>query len=81
MREEDFLAMKKKKKKMKAVEDEAAGEPVPYDIAPRRAGDPVSTYADPTLAETTLGWRARYGLKDIVESAYTWHRSQVKLER
>ena len=60
---------------------EAAGEPVPYDIAPRRAGDPVSTYADPTFAETTLGWRAQYGLKDIVESAYTWHRSQVKLER
>ncbi len=56
---------------------DAAGEPVPYDIAPRRAGDPVSTYADPTFAETTLGWTARYGLKDIVDSAYAWHKSQL----
>ena len=60
---------------------DAAGEPVPYDIGPRRAGDPVSTYADPTFAETTLGWRAQYGLKEIVDSAYAWHRSQVDLGR
>ena len=56
---------------------EVAGEEVPYDIAPRRAGDPVTTYADPTFAAETLGWRAKYGLQEIVETAYAWHRSQV----
>lgn len=55
----------------------AAGEEVPYDVAPRRAGDPVSTYADPSFAEATLGWTAQHGLKDIVESAFAWHRSQL----
>ncbi|MDG1265427.1 MAG: UDP-glucose 4-epimerase GalE [Ilumatobacter sp.] len=65
---------------LNAIAD-AAGEPVPYDIAPRRSGDPVSTFADPTFAEKTLGWRAQYGLKEIVNSAYAWHRSQVELER
>ena len=59
----------------------AAGEPVPYDVAPRRAGDPVATFAEPTYAERTLGWRAQYGLTDIVDTAYAWHKSQVELGR
>jgi UDP-glucose 4-epimerase len=27
------------------------------------------------LAERELGWTARYGLDEIVESAVRWHRS------
>ena len=55
----------------------AAGEEVPYDMAPRRAGDPVSTFADPAFAAATLGWEAKFGLKEIVDSAYAWHKSQL----
>ena len=55
----------------------AAGSPVPYDVVGRRSGDPVRTYADPTFAEATLGWRAEHGLDSIVRSAYDWHRSQL----
>ncbi len=59
----------------------AAGRPVPYDLAPRRAGDPVATYADPTFAKATSGWESRYGLTEIIESAYVWHQSQASLVR
>lgn len=59
----------------------AAGEEVPYDITDRRAGDPVSTFADPSFAEATLGWVAQHGLTEIVDSAYAWHKSQVQLGR
>ena len=52
-----------------------AGRPVPYEEAPRRAGDPVATFADPAVAEGVLGWRAERGLGEIVESAYRWHSS------
>lgn len=52
------------------------GRAVPYDVVDRRAGDPVSTFADPTFAESTLGWRARNGLDEIIRTAYNWHRSQ-----
>jgi UDP-glucose 4-epimerase len=55
-----------------------SGRPVPYDIAARRAGDPVSTFADPDFAEATLGWRAKHGLDAIVETAFAWHRGQVE---
>ena len=56
----------------------AAGEPVPYDIAPRRAGDPVATYADASRAKALLGWEAEYGLTEIVDSAYAWHLAQFE---
>ena len=54
-----------------------SGRAVPYDIVDRRPGDPVSTYADPHVASETLGWAARHGLDDIIESAWNWHRSQT----
>jgi UDP-glucose 4-epimerase len=58
--------------------ERVSGRPVPYDIAARRAGDPVSTFADPDFAEATLGWRAKHGLDAIVETAFAWHRGQVE---
>ena len=54
-----------------------SGRPVPYDIVERRRGDPVTTYADPRFAETTLGWRAEHDLDAIIRTAYDWHRSRL----
>jgi UDP-glucose-4-epimerase GalE len=51
----------------------AVGRAVPFELVERRAGDPVATFADPRYAEAALGWRARQGLTEIVESAYRWH--------
>ncbi len=53
------------------------GESVPYDIVDRRPGDPVATFADPTFSEQTLGWKSKYGLDEIIQTAYDWHRSQL----
>jgi UDP-glucose-4-epimerase GalE len=63
------------------VTSEVADQPVPYDIVDRRAGDPVATYADPTFALETLGWQARHGLREIIESAHRWHQAQISRER
>jgi UDP-glucose 4-epimerase len=46
---------------------------VPHDIVSRRPGDPVATYADPTLIGTTLAWKATRTLDDIVRTAWAWH--------
>jgi UDP-glucose 4-epimerase len=54
-----------------------AGRPVPHELAPRRAGDPVSTYADPSCAAEVLGWRAEHRLTEVVETAYRWHLTQL----
>lgn len=42
-------------------------------IGPRRDGDPAATIADVTRIRRELGWSARLGIRDIVESA--WHFS------
>ena len=55
--------------------ERVSGQSVPYDIAPRRAGDPVVTFADATKVHATLGWTATRGLDDIIESAWRWHSS------
>lgn len=57
--------------------EQVAGRPVPHRIVGRRAGDPVSTYADPTHAAEVLGWRATHDLNEIVETAYRWHERQL----
>jgi len=55
--------------------ERAAGRPVPAVDAPRRPGDPVALYADSSKAQKALGWKARYGLGEIVDSAWAWHSS------
>ena len=46
---------------------------VPHTIGARREGDPVSVYADATLAHKVLGWHATQDLQSIIQSAFTWH--------
>jgi UDP-glucose-4-epimerase GalE len=60
-----------------AAAEAVAGRPAPHEIAPRRAGDPVATFADPSHAQKLLDWRAEYGLDEVVDTAYRWHCSQA----
>jgi UDP-glucose 4-epimerase len=54
--------------------EQASGRPVPYRIAPRRAGDIARCYADPSLAARLLGWRARHGLDAMCADTWRWQR-------
>ncbi len=56
-----------------AAVERAAGQPIEVIEAPRRAGDPAAVWADPAKAQEILGWKARHGLTEIVESAVHWH--------
>ena len=49
-----------------------AGRPVPYRIAPRRAGDIAACWADPAKAERELGWRASRDLQAMLQDAWRW---------
>jgi UDP-glucose-4-epimerase GalE len=61
-----------------AAAERVAGRPVPFEDAPRRAGDPVATYADPTSSEQLLGWTAQRDLAEIIETAYRWHAATME---
>lgn len=50
----------------------ASGKPVPYEIAPRRAGDLPEYYAEPSLAKRLLGWEARLGIDRMCKDTWRW---------
>jgi UDP-glucose 4-epimerase len=50
----------------------ASGCHVPYQFAPRRAGDVAQCFADSTLAQELLGWRAKHTLADMCADAWRW---------
>ena len=52
--------------------EEATGVKVPHRIAPRRPGDIEKVWADPTHANTVLGWEATTPLADTMRSAWAW---------
>lgn len=47
-----------------------------YKIAPRRGGDITKIWAEPTKANTVLGWTAVENIEDTMRSAWNW---QLKL--
>ncbi len=53
----------------------ASGREIPYEIADRRPGDIAACWADPSLAEKELGWKAERGLEQMCEDAWRWQRN------
>ncbi len=50
--------------------------PVPWSLAPRRAGDAAALYAAPDKAQADLSWKIRFpDLDSIVRTAWEWHRT------
>ncbi len=52
--------------------ESATGVKVPHKIVGRRAGDIEKVWADPTYANTVLGWKAESTLADTMRSAWNW---------
>jgi len=53
----------------------ASNRPVPYDFSPRRPGDVAACYADSSLADTLLGWKAARDLNAMCIDAWHWQLS------
>ncbi len=45
---------------------------IPYQIAPRRAGDLPEVYADPSKSVQVLGWSAQRTLEDMCRDSFHW---------
>lgn len=53
----------------------AVGRPIPYEIAPRRAGDAPAIWANPALAKSKLGWTAEFSLDRMCADHWRWQKS------
>ena len=52
--------------------EKATGKKVNYKIVDRREGDITAAYADTTLANKELGWKAELGLEEGLRSSWKW---------
>ncbi len=50
----------------------ATGVKVPYKIGARREGDIEKIWAEPTKANTVLGWKAEVPVDDTMRNAWAW---------
>lgn len=57
-----------------AAFEEATGIGIPYDIVGRRPGDATAVFADPTLAQAELGWKAQRGIEKMCADAWNWQK-------
>lgn len=54
------------------------GRKVPFEVGPRREGDPPQLIGSATKAIAELGWRPEFATLDaIIATAWNWHRQQA----
>jgi UDP-glucose 4-epimerase len=55
--------------------EEVNGVKIPYEIAPRRAGDISTCYSSAAKAEKELGWKAENGIREMCEDSWRWQKN------
>ncbi len=55
--------------------EEVVGHKLNYTIGDRRPGDVPAIYSDSSRANRLLGWKCRYDVHDMMESAWRWERN------
>ncbi len=66
-------------KEIIATAEKVTRKKVPVTFGPRRAGDAIALYADPSRAKNLLGWEAKH--KDpetIICSAWNWFKDHPR---
>jgi UDP-glucose 4-epimerase len=58
--------------------EKVSGVQLNYEIGPRRAGDIVAIYANNDKAVNQLGWKCKYGLDEMMLTAWNWEKSLAK---
>jgi UDP-glucose 4-epimerase len=54
--------------------EEASNQKLPYHVAPRRAGDIEKVFADTSLSNSVLHWKAEKDLHTMMASAWEWEK-------
>lgn len=60
--------------------EKATGVKVNYKIVARRSGDVEQIWADTTLANNELGWKAETSIEDTLLSAWNWEKKIRKID-
>jgi len=55
--------------------ERVSGEKLNYKLGGRRPGDVVEVYANNNKALTLLGWKTKYGLDEMMDTAWRWEQA------
>ena len=59
--------------------EKVTGKKVPVTYGPRRPGDAIALYADPSFSRKVLGWEAQYkDPESIIRSAWNWFSKHAR---
>jgi UDP-glucose 4-epimerase len=58
--------------------EKVSGVKLNYEVGPRRAGDIVAIYANNDKAVKQLGWNCKFGLDEMMLTAWQWEQSLAK---
>lgn len=58
--------------------EKVSGTKLNYEIGPRRPGDVIAIYANNDHAVKSLGWDIKYGLDDMMRTAWEWEQKLAK---
>jgi len=58
--------------------EKVTNQPLNYNIVGRREGDIIEAYADTSLANTELKWKAELNLEEALDSAWKWQLTLKK---
>lgn len=52
--------------------EQGSGKIIPYKVVARRPGDIAECWADPSKAQSVIGWKATRGLNEMIEDTWRW---------
>ena len=58
--------------------EKVTGIKIPVEYTQRRVGDVPASYANATLAETELNWKASKNLEEMIEDVWRWQSNNPK---
>jgi UDP-glucose 4-epimerase len=61
-----------------AAFEKVSGVQLNYELGPRRTGDIVAIYANNDKAVHQLGWNCKYGLEEMMLTAWQWEQGLAK---
>lgn len=54
--------------------EQVNGIHIPFEFAPRRAGDVATCFSDNQRAVIELGWKPKFGLDDMLRDSWNWQK-------
>jgi len=56
--------------------EKVSGQKLNYSLGDRREGDVIAIYADYSKAKENFGWTPKYGIEDIMDTAWKWEQAR-----